>query len=163
MNPFHLIDLSQVPDEKLQEFLYFGTMAILAKHIWDPNVVTVFKEIMELLKKLDERGEVDYICVMASYAVAAGNVPDEREFIDTLKTLEATSEDKIMTLAEQYRQKGIREGIERGRLEGIEKGELRAIHKIALRMLDKEISLQEISDATGLPLEEAKKLRGTVH
>jgi hypothetical protein len=30
-------------------------------------------------------------------------------------------------------------------------------------MLDKEISLEEISDATGLPLEEVKKLRGTIH
>ena len=32
-SPYHLIDLTQVPDEELQKFLYFGTMAMTLKHI----------------------------------------------------------------------------------------------------------------------------------
>jgi recombination-promoting nuclease RpnC len=180
----------------LKDLLYFGTMAMLVKHIRHPDVLSVLKSLMSQLRELEKQGEVRYIHLMVTYFAATRNADNKEAVADAMKTLEsAVNEDGTMTLFDYLTEKefakgvekgrlagiaagiekgrlaGIERGIERGRLAGIERGiergieegELRAIHKIALRMLDKGFPLQEISDDTGLPLEEVKKLRGTVH
>ncbi len=54
---------------------------------------------------------------------------------------------KIMTIAEQLEKKGREEGMQKGRAE------------VALRLLTKNISIDIISETTGLSVEEIEKLR----
>jgi predicted transposase/invertase (TIGR01784 family) len=147
-------------------------MAMLVKHIRHPDVLSVLKSLMSQLRELEKQGEVRYIHLMVTYFAATRNADNKEAVADAMKALEsAVNEDGTMTLFDYLTEQEFAKGVEKGRLagiaegieRGIEEGELRAIHKIALRMLDKGFPLQEISDDTGLPLEEVKKLRGTIH
>ena len=48
-NPYPLIDLTQIPDEKLEPYLYFGATALLMKHIRDRNALTSLSRILDTL------------------------------------------------------------------------------------------------------------------
>lgn len=61
--PYPLIDLTQVRDEELKKYAYFGTMALLAKHIHDKDILPIFKDMLYLLKELEKRGELEYIYI----------------------------------------------------------------------------------------------------
>lgn len=41
-SPYHLIDLTQVSDEELKQYLWFGTMALVLKHIHDSDILPFF-------------------------------------------------------------------------------------------------------------------------
>ena len=45
-SPYHLIDLTQVSDEVLRQYQFFGAMALLAKHIHDPDILPFFKSFL---------------------------------------------------------------------------------------------------------------------
>ncbi len=41
--PHHLIDLKKTPDEELEKFFWFGTMARTLKHIHDSDILPFFE------------------------------------------------------------------------------------------------------------------------
>jgi predicted transposase/invertase (TIGR01784 family) len=117
--PCKLLDISNTPDEELQKFLMFGTIAQIMKHVHDPSFEPFLEQLMQFLKKLDENGEEEYINVSISYIVETAEIPNKSAFINAVKTLKSIDEDKIMTLAEQWKQEGIH----------------KAAHDIALNLL----------------------------
>jgi predicted transposase/invertase (TIGR01784 family) len=101
-SPYHLIDLTQVSDEELKQYIWFGTMALVLKHIRDSNIVPFFKSIVDVLKELEKRGEDGYIYTVITYMAGTGEVPQKSEFFETTKKLESVNEERIMsTLVEQ--------------------------------------------------------------
>jgi hypothetical protein len=68
-NPYQLIDLTQVSDDVLKQYLWFGTAALVAKHIQDQDILPTLREILSILKILEKEGEESYIYVRHSYAV----------------------------------------------------------------------------------------------
>ena len=74
------------------------------------------------------------------------------EVISTFQETVAESEKgKVMTIADQLREEGRLDGIQRGRQEGIE--------KVASNMLLKELDEKIIAESTGLSIEEIEKLK----
>ena len=185
-SPYHLIDLTQVSDEELKQYIFFGTMALTLKHIHDKNIIPFFKSIVEVLKELEKHDEIGYIYTVITYMAATGKVPDTNEFFDTAKRLETVNEEKIMSTlleqlqpellniarkqafeqgfekafekaSEQLRPKFLREGLEKGRRER-DVAVAKAKLEIAKAMLLKEIDIEIVAATTNLSKEEIKKL-----
>ena len=177
-SPYHLIDLTQVSDEELRKYLWFGTMALTLKHIRDSNIIPFFESIVEILKDLEKRGESSYIYTVITYMAGTGEVPQKSEFFETTKKLESVNEEKIMsTLVEQLqpellniarkqafeeaskqlREQFLQEGLEKGRKER-DVAVVRAKLEIAKAMLLKGIDTEIIAATTNLPKGDIKKL-----
>ena len=170
-SPYHLIDLTQVSDEELKQYMWFGTMALVLKHIRDPNIVPFFKSIVGILKELEKRGEEAYIYTVITYMAGTGEVPEKSEFFETTKKLESVNEEKIMsTLVEQLqpellniaRKQSFKEGFEKAceqlRPKFLQEGQQEERIKIAKNMLSEGIDIKVISLATKLSEKEIKKL-----
>ena len=90
------------------------------------------------LNDIEKQGEMSYIYTILSYIVEASEI-GKQDFIDTVKTgLSAINEEKIMTLAEQFRQEGkqlgVQEGIEKGKAEGKIESKLEIAKKLIARV-----------------------------
>jgi len=165
-SPYRLIDLTQVSDEELKPYLWFGTMALTLKHIHDPDVLPFFEGLLGFLKRLEKQGEESYIYSVVTYMVGAGETPSQESFLQAVKKLETISEEKLMTLAEYFIERykpevlkrGMEKGREEGREEGLEEGRKVRDIEIAKSLLSKGISIEIISETTELPKEEIKKL-----
>lgn len=159
LKPYQLIDLGKISDKQLRDLQWFGAAGLIAKHIKDPDILPILESVLNLLRKVEEVGHYDYVYVSLSYIIEAGEIRDKQAFIETVKTnLSTVDEDKIMTLAEQWRQEGYQKGIEKGIFEGMEKGKLEGKLEIARALLYKNMDLDAISSVTGLSADELKKL-----
>ncbi|MBL0941156.1 MAG: Rpn family recombination-promoting nuclease/putative transposase [Alphaproteobacteria bacterium] len=151
-NPYHLVDLTQVSDEALKQHLWFGAAALVAKHIRDQDILPTLREVVRILKALEEKGEEGYIYTVISYVVEAGEVLDKDAFVETLtQGLASLNEERIMSILEQFKPEIYNRGIEKGKLE--------ALHDVAFNLLDLGVSLEQINQATGLSVEEIKTLK----
>ncbi|MBS0272184.1 MAG: Rpn family recombination-promoting nuclease/putative transposase [Proteobacteria bacterium] len=155
LSPCQLIDLTKVPDETLRDFFWFGAAALIAKHIHDPDILPILTTVLQLLKRIEKEGNIDYLYVTLSYIIEAGEIKDKEAFIETVKSnLSEVNEEKIMTLADQWKQEGYQKGIEIG----TEKGKKEEKIEIARAMLSKGLGLDVISSVTALRSDEVKKL-----
>lgn len=164
---YQLIDLTQVTDQELKKYMWFGTMALVAKHIRDIDILPTLKNIIKTLKVIEEEGEEGYIYTVISYVAVAGDSSSKEEFINTVKELEFINEDKIMTIAEQLKpevfQRGLEKGIEQGIEQGIEKGKIYAAHEIAVKLVQLGLTTEEIEQVTTLTPFEVEKLKRQAH
>ncbi len=171
MQPYSLIDLTQVSDEELKKYLWFGTMSLMLKHAHDPDILPFFKSFLDVLRKLESQDESDYIYTIISYVVEAGEVSDKAEFLQTIKKLESINEEKVMTIVEQLKPEIYKRGIEKGRVEGKQEGKREgkqegkreASHTIAINLLSLGLPQEKISQATGLSLPELEGLKKQLH
>lgn len=151
--PYHLIDLTQVSDEKLQKYLWFGTMALALKHIHDPNVFTTIKEIFYAVKELEKYGAESYIYTIVTYIAETAKIPHQGEWVKAIQELEAIDQEELMTfmtLIEKLQPEIFKMGIEKGRQK--EKTD------IAKALLLQSIDLETIAKVTGLPKEKVKEI-----
>jgi len=171
--PYRLIDLSKVPDEKLKQFLRYGVLARIMKHIYQKDFLPILKGLLNDLREIEIKGEKDYIYTVLSYIIEAGDL-ERQEFIDTVKTGLKVNEDQIMTLAEQFRQEGLQkglqqglqqgklEGLQQGKLEGRQEGERKALTDIALKLFTQKMSIAQIASVTGLSPREIEELKSNL-
>jgi predicted transposase/invertase (TIGR01784 family) len=164
--PFELIDLSKVSDEKLKDKLMYGIVAYAMKHIYEKNILQVVKVVLDKAKCLDleEDSENDYICSVLLYLMDAGEA-DRQEFINTVNAagLPTITEEKIMTLAEQFRQEGEQKGRQEGLLLGLEKGMEKGVEKgkrdIAINLFKSGMDLTQVAKLTGLSALDVEQLK----
>jgi len=166
-NPFHLMDLTQASDEELEQYLWFGTAALAMKHIHDNDIIPFLEGFLKLLNMIEKMGETDYIEIVLSYIVKAGQASDKDKFVKVLKTgLESTSEEKIMRIVDHFKLEGRQEAwVEFNQL----KPELfdkvkretkdETLHDVALNFLKLQVGVDKISEATGLPIKEIESLQ----
>lgn len=153
--PTQLIDLSKASDEELKKYFWFGAAALIAKHIKDPDILPTLKVAIEQFRKIENLGEKqyieEYIYVTLSYIVEAAEIKDKEAFIETIrKGLTEINEEKIMTLAEQWKQEGRQEGKQEGKQEGL--------REVARSMILEGIATETIVKVTGLSQEQVSEL-----
>lgn len=176
LQPYQLIDLSKISDEKLKEFLRYGVMARTMKHIYEKDFLVFLRDMIGDLKAVEGFGEMDYIYTVLSYIVQAGEIRDQQEFIKIVETgLTKINRGDIMTLADQFRQEGKQEGKQEGRQEGIllglekgiekgiEKGKLEgkaeALKTFALNLFGQGMTIAQIAKLTGLSVWDVEQLK----
>jgi len=154
-SPYHLIDLTQVSDEELKQYMWFGTMALALKHIRDPNIVPFFKSIIGVLKELEKRGEEAYIYTVITYMAGTGEVPEKSEFFETTKKLESVNEERIMsTLVEQLQP----ELLNIARKQSFKEGRHEERKEMAKTLFSNGVSIDIIARTTKFSEKEIKSL-----
>lgn len=162
--PCQLIDLSKIPDDKLKDYLFYGVVAYVMKHIYEKDLLPVLKNIVNDLKLIENQCGWSYISKVLTYILEAGEEIDKKDFVDTVKTgLSSITEDKIMTLAEQFRQEGRQEGYQKGQLDGMAQGIEKGIEKgkleVAMKLFGQGMTVDQIASVTELPKQEITELK----
>lgn len=162
-SPYHLVDLTQVSDEELQKFIWFGTMALALKHIQDPDILPFLQDIIVSVKELEKYGEESYIYSIVTYIAEAGNIPHQDDWAKTIQKLEEQGQEKAMKLIRLVEQVIVHRNpflaqkiIEIGIEQGIEKGRQEEKIEIAKAMLLKGIDPELIANITELSKEDIK-------
>ena len=146
------------------------------KHIHDRDCLNMLKNAMERCYKaiLIDKGQ-DYIHTKLILWYTDSKVPEEKKqlleqlIVDNLP--KEDREDIMRTVADSYIDEGINkgiaigknEGIAIGKNEGIAIGEARVAEKIAKNLLLKNTSLDTISSATGLSVDQLQKLKDSTY
>ena len=148
-NPYHLIDLTKLPDEELQKYIWFGTMCLLAKHVHDADLLPfVMNQLAKMLKILDSLGEEDYIIKCVTYIYETGEDSKTQDIVKMIaQNFETITEEKVMTIAERLRQEGRQEGLE----------------KAAIALIKDGMELSKVSSILSLSESKLKKLKETTH
>jgi len=150
-NPYQLIDLSKISDKELMSQPWYGMFASVMKHSHDKNVIKFLKQITEALQPMVKLGGINYIYGILRYIIGTYDVA-ERDFVKAVKTnLPFIEEEKVMTIAEQYRQKGMQQGMQQGKIEALE--------AVATNLLKQNMSEHKVSTLTGLSIFYIKKLK----
>jgi predicted transposase/invertase (TIGR01784 family) len=161
LQPFDLIDLSQITDEKLKKRAWSGILELSLKHTRERDLMPFLRDVVQLIKLIFDDGDSSYVMTVFNYLMKTGEIQDIEALRHLIhQNLSNEQEKKVMTIAEQFRQQGRREGIEKGiekgREEGIEEGvKITAIALIQMNLLADE----QIAAVTKLPLEKIIALR----
>jgi recombination-promoting nuclease RpnB len=116
LQPFQLIELNQIPDEKLRRSLWAGVMGLAMKHIFDRDILPALRSFMDLLKVLkNQHAGDDYVVSLLYYLYERGDISDENQFQELIaRELPKDIGAKTMTLAQLHRQEGIQLGVQQG-------------------------------------------------
>lgn len=129
------------------------------KHIYEKNLLPVLKNIIDDIKPIENQCGWDYISKVLTYILEAGEEINKQEFVDTIRTGLATiTEEKIMTLAEQFRQ----EGYQKGKAEGLtiaEQLKQEALKTVALKLFSQGLSVSQVAVVTGLSALDIEQLK----
>jgi len=71
LEPFTLVDVTQIPDEKLKQLQWAGIMEFTQKHIFARDFMPFLRELIPLLKRLHEAGAQDYLLSTLTYLFQA--------------------------------------------------------------------------------------------
>ena len=157
--PCQLIDLATIDEEELEASLWYGLPARFLKNIHTKDMDSFIEKVMVDLRAIEKTGKLEYIYTMLNYAVEAGEIKDGNKFKENIRNnLVNIEEEKVMTLAEQYRQRGIQEGRQEGILQGIMKGK----SDTAFNMLKLGIDKRIIVSVTGISIKEIEELENSI-
>lgn len=165
--PFQLIDLNKIPDSKLQQSLLYGVVARILKHAHEKNAIAFLKSLMQDLRSIADLEGINYIYATLSYIIEAYDI-SRNDFTEIIRTeLPFVSEEKIMTIAEQFRQEGLQRGLQEGKLaglqEGLQRGKQEGLHEalknVTLSLLGQGMSTIQITAITGLSASEIENLK----
>jgi predicted transposase/invertase (TIGR01784 family) len=164
LKPFTLIDLSTIDDETLKQSAWAGVMELAMKYIFARDMLPYVKEIIELLKRLENVDGKHFIETVLTYILDRGELSNKDAFIALIKTkLAPDVGEKIMTIAEQLKAEGMQQGIQQGIQQGMQQGIEKTKYEIAERLLAKNEDLSSIAEVTGLSLEKLKELKQKSH
>lgn len=121
---FVLHDLTQYPDDQIKGNVLFRTVALLFKHIFDPDIMDKLPGILSLLKELSQKETgIEYIESLLRYLLSTVDEILAEGMKTILKqSLPNINGDLIMTLAEKWKKEGFEQGIRQGVQQGIQQG-----------------------------------------
>ena len=121
---FILYDLTEVSDERIKGTIVNEAALLLLKYSRDPGLIKKLPGIFSLMNGLlKQENGLYYIEAFLRYVFSAVEDISEKEIKTILeKSLSDVKGDLTMTLAEQWRNEGIQQGIHLGKQEGIKQG-----------------------------------------
>ena len=138
LKPFKLLDLTQIPDEKLRKDAWFGILAFVQKHIYDRDFAPHLDELTKLVIEIYEAGATKFSAIVVQYLIESGRSLDKQAFAEKLsEKLPKALGNKIMTIAEGFRKEGRMEGQREGR------------EQIARKLLRKTKDRDLVKEVTG--------------
>ncbi|WP_143806242.1 Rpn family recombination-promoting nuclease/putative transposase, partial [Pantoea latae] len=107
-NPFPLVDVTVIPDDEIAEHRSMAALTLLQKHIHQRDL----SEVMDRLASVLLAGWLSssQIISLVHYIVQAGETTDASAFVRELAQRIPQQEDALMTIAEQLRQEGRKQG-----------------------------------------------------
>ena len=153
LKPAKLINFNDIDDNKIQQYVYHGVIIKIMQCIHDADILPAMEQkIIPMLHKLVNSLGSDFVNTVIYYAMEAGEISDEKQFIEILnKGLSKKFGEEAMTFAQRLEQKGRQEGRQEGKYEG-------SISFVKY-LLSEGKDAEEISKITGLSLGEVIKIK----
>ncbi len=151
MQAFPLVDVTAIPDEEIVTHRHVALMELVMKHIHTRDMLELSQEIASLLNQWVLQPELfrGLIC----YIVERGNTSDAKQFLHQIAEKATDYREVVMTIAEQLRQEGEKQGIEKGihlgEQRGIEKGRQESAITIARQLLANGVDRAIVKMSTG--------------
>jgi len=163
VNNYQLINVREIADKELKTRKLSGILEFFMKHIHERKLLKQWEEISHLLPELIEiSGGRDYIKMILHYTVDFTEEDDKMKLGNLLHKSLREAEDEMVSIAQSWKNEGIKIGMENGITQGINQGITQGItqgkSELIQRMLKQNISVDSISQMTGLPIEEIMKL-----
>ena len=101
----------------------------------------VLKAAIILLELEDKQTGMEYLETLVRYLLSARSDLTKGHFNELVKKIETIypeGSERIMTLAEMFREEGMERGIIKGMEQGIEKGETKALVRTAIKLLTRK-------------------------
>jgi predicted transposase YdaD len=148
-----LIDLSQIPDEKLQELKRSSAWLRLMKHIYDlhlspAQIAEILADLNHLPGNMPRMSQIEVLLVYCLYQREDLDFAELAAQLD--RVLPPPAGAWVMTVGEKLEQKGRQQGRQEGRMEG--KAE------VARKMHAAGMAPAEIAKLTGLSLRELQQI-----
>lgn len=155
--PFSLLDITAMSDETLIEHGYAAVMELLVKHICQREIIPVIQRIkgLPLFAQIFDIGAGEYRRIVLKYITDKGETENKGQVIELLTDPSIDVGDDIMTIAEQWKQEGVQQGMQQG--------EHHAVEKVAKRLLAKGLDCDDIAEITELSKDEIKALEAANH
>lgn len=161
--PFHLVDLSEIPDEELIGENWSNVMAMLMKHITSRDLINVIESMFGALQVLYQEESEDYFWTSINYVLDASELTDFNDLAEMLSSISSEIGDKVMTTAERIfakgQQEGISQGISQGVTQGRKEGYLQGLQVVVRNMLAEGADPKIIARVTGLAIKDIELLR----
>lgn len=160
MKPIKILNICQTQDEDLifdkDDRAAFAQL--IMKYVALSNFDQSFQEIISpLMRKLhlkDAAGSKRLMKQAVQYMYKKANFQNKVEFATMIGDIDKDLEDTVLSLAQQNINEGRLIGLQEGELLGLEKGRMEGQKVMILRMLQKGASYQQITDITGLSLDD---------
>ncbi len=184
---FPLIDVTEIPDDRLVQHRRVAMLELLQKHIRQRDLMDISEQLVRILS-LGYTTRRQFKTLL-NYMLQAGNAADPVAFLRKLaqKTPLKPHKETLMNIAHFLEERGCKEGILQGMKAGIEKGLQKgrregrnegrregrnegrnegrhqglqeATQRIALAMLDEGLEPSQVAKLTGLSQQQLAKLR----
>jgi predicted transposase/invertase (TIGR01784 family) len=108
---FELVDLSQIADKELRRKAWLGMMELSLKHVDERDLLPFIRGVVTLLQEIEQAGGIDYIKTIFHYLFTSGEISDTEALVEVLhQNLSPALESTVMTIAQQFEQKGMEKG-----------------------------------------------------
>lgn len=169
-----LVNLHDIPDSEFRKRIWSGILEFFLKHRHERQLLKKWQEIADLLPEIAKVSiGYDYIEMILHYTLTGIDKNDRMGLQKLLTaTLNQETGERLMTsLAQSWKEEGIEigildgikigeaKGMEKGIEKGIEKGAQQSKIEIAKKMLSQGYSFTDISDLTGLSIDDIKNLQ----
>ena len=150
-----LIDLSQVPDDKLLNNTEFplSFFELVLKHIFDKNLLETMEgitEFMALFKKYSQKFGREKALVFLQYWFDRGSINDKDRFAQLVSVVDPVFGEEVMTLKQRH--------LNEGRAEGKNIGAKEQQVLIASKMLASGLSVNDVARFSGLSTRDVERL-----
>ena len=145
---FEPIDLQKISHETLMNRLWFPVLAIALSEVDNPDVVARVHKIAYYLREIERTGRGhELLEALLTYMLQTSRAEHQEALVQAVRTsISKQSGDRTLTIADMLVKRGRKEGREQGRKE------------IALRLLARGFTPEEVSEISGLSLDEVNAL-----
>lgn len=145
---FPLVDITTIPDEEIMQHRSMAALTLVQKHIRLRDMAQLEDKLASLFVSGLLSGQ--QIIVLVNYMVRAGQARNVQKLLYGLAQRVPEHGDKFMTMAEELKMIG--------RKEGIQEGKFAAMQDVAKAMLAKGLDNSMIMEITGLSADELQQL-----
>ncbi|MGL5968401.1 MAG: Rpn family recombination-promoting nuclease/putative transposase [Kluyvera sp.] len=149
---FPLVDITVIPDDEIMRHHSMAALTLVQKHIRLRDMAQLEDKLASLFVLGQLSGQ--QITALVNYLIQAGQARDVQKLLYGLAQRVPEHGEQFMTMAEQLKLIGRKEGIK----EGIQEGKRTATQEMAKAMLERGLDSHIIMDITGFSQDELQKL-----
>ena len=160
-----LYDISRYTDKEIKGEAQLRIIFTIFRDVLMKDSEGLRESILRAAKYLqeleDKQTGIEYFETMMRYIFSAGKNltrSDINKIIEKIETTYPEGSEVVMTLAQIFREEGKEEGIIKGIEKGIEVGAKQGKLEVAKRLINMELPIEQIVDATGLSKKEIEKI-----
>jgi recombination-promoting nuclease RpnB len=145
--PFQLVEVNKIPDEKLKQEVWLGIMELCMKHVFARDILPYLQDMLSLIKRAEHQQGQHYVEAALTYLLTTSNSSNQEQFLRAIHNQVSQEIEAIMgTIAQQIEAKGWR------------KGQNETKQDIASKLWQQGMPLEVISKVTDLAVVDLQKL-----